>query len=80
MSEVSEEIRAGRLRRKAAKFGLRLIKSHARNPDRLDFGLYGLVIIDINGMVNPHTVDNHPCSWSLDDVESYLSEEQAKAA
>jgi hypothetical protein len=70
---TDEKTREARLRRKAASCDLRLVKSRARDPDRLDHGLYGLIIGGIGGMVNPATVTGQICSWSLDDVEQYLS-------
>lgn len=73
MTTTTDKTREARLRRKAASFDLRLTKSRARDPDRLDHGLYGLIIVGIGGLVNPATVHGHIHSWSLDDVEHYLS-------
>jgi hypothetical protein len=71
---ITDKAREARLRRKAASFDLRLTKSRARDTDRLDHGLYGLVNLRIGGMMNPTTALGHIHSWSLDDVEQYLSD------
>jgi hypothetical protein len=70
----TDKAREARLRRKAVSFDLRLTKSRARDPDRLDHGLYGLIIESIGGMVNPATMQGRIHSWSLDDVEQYLAD------
>ena len=43
---------ATRLRRKANLYGLRLSKSPRRDPDALDYGLYGLIDERTNCVIN----------------------------
>ena len=74
MTTTTDKTREARLRRKAASYDLRLTKSRARDPYRLDHGLYGLIIVSIGGTINPATVTGQICSWTLDDVEQYLSD------
>jgi hypothetical protein len=61
------------MRRKAARYGLRLIKSNRRDPDALDYGLFALVDPRTNGAINPALVGQFVCSWSLDQIEAYLT-------
>ena len=69
-----DKVRENRLRRAADRQGLRLMKSRSRDPQAVDFGLYGLVDVQTNGMVNPAIAGRWSCSWSLDEVEEYLNE------
>ena len=69
----SEAVRERRLRRLARRHGLWLAKSRARRPDRGDFGLYA-VRDDFTGrLVNDADNLSWLCSWTLDDVETYLT-------
>ena len=67
--------RESRLRRRADRRGLRLIKSHRRDPDAIDYGLYGLIDVRTNGLVHASLLDRYACALSLDEVEQYLIEE-----
>jgi hypothetical protein len=71
MSE-SVKVRENRLRRMADRQGLRFVKSRSRDPQALDFGLYALVDVSTNGVVNPPIAGRWICSWDLDEVEEYL--------
>lgn len=70
---TTDKTREARLRRKATSYHLRLTKSRSRNPDALDYGRFALIDPQTNGAVNPALIDRFTCSWSLDDVEHYLS-------
>jgi hypothetical protein len=41
--EVSEKVRENHVRRKADRMGYRVIKSHRRDPDAIDNGLFMIV-------------------------------------
>lgn len=71
----SEKVRENRLRRKADRMGYQLIKSRSRDPDAMDYGLYALINVDTNGAVNPAIAQRWVCSWTLDDVEEFLTSE-----
>jgi hypothetical protein len=72
---TTDKVRANRLRRMAARYGLRLVKSGRRDPRAPDYGLYALIDNRIGGAVNPACPEGHQflCSWSLADVERYLT-------
>ncbi len=53
--------------------GLKLIKSRTRNPDRIDFGLYGLIDLSSGGSVHPMLANRYACALDLEDVEEYLA-------
>jgi hypothetical protein len=65
-----------RLRRMAARQGLRLEKSRRRDPHALGFGTYQLVWIDTNELAasggNPEGYGMH-----LDEIETALKEDRA---
>lgn len=69
----SDKVRENRLRRLAKKYDLLLTKSRRRDPDAVDYGLYALVN-EFNGTVNPALADRWIHSWTLDDVEAYLTD------
>jgi hypothetical protein len=69
----TQKVREDRLRRMAKRRGYRLIKSRTRDPYGVDFGLYGLIDIEINGTVFPSTCLGSPCSATLDEVEAWLT-------
>lgn len=73
MTMTTDKAREARMRRKAASFDLRLIKSRSRNPDAINYGLYGLIDPRTNGLINPPLIGQYDCSWTLEDVERYLS-------
>lgn len=67
--EQAEKVRENRLRRKAERQGLRLVKSRRRDPQAIDYGKYMIVNRDnvvVAGELNTgHALD-------LDGVERYL--------
>ena len=71
--ERVEKVRENRLRRKAERQGLKLIKSRRRDEDALDFGLYTLIDPDTGGTLHPHHALGSPYALDLDDVEVYLT-------
>jgi hypothetical protein len=72
MTAESDKVRENRLRRAAERQGYRLIKSRRRDPYALDFGLYGVVDAETRGTVNP-SLGRSPHSWTLDEVEQWLT-------
>ncbi len=73
-----EKVKENRLRRAADRQGLRLMKSRSRDPNAIDYGLYGLVDIQTNGIVNPPIAGRWACSWTLEEVEEYLNRPDGK--
>lgn len=69
---MNERTAEQRLRRKADRYGLRLMKSRSRDPKAVDYGLYALIDIQTGGAVNPAIAQRWVCSWSLDEVADYL--------
>jgi hypothetical protein len=70
---MGEKVREDRLRRAAQRQGLRLVKSRSRDPRAIDHGLYALIDTQTNGAVNPAIAGRWTCSWTLDEVENYLT-------
>jgi len=77
--QQAEKVRENRLRRMAERQGLRLVKSRRRDPRAIDFGAYMLtdantnhVVAGTGGVGRPH--------WTLDDVESYLTQDTESEA
>jgi hypothetical protein len=68
-----DKITESRLRRMAARQGLRLMKSRRRDPDAYDFGGYMLVDLDTNSAVAGS--DPLPFSLTIQDVTAYLKSE-----
>jgi hypothetical protein len=68
-----EKVRENRLRRAADRRGLRLTKSRSRDPNAIDYGLYAVVDVQTNGIMNPAIAGRWMHSWTLDDVENYLN-------
>jgi uncharacterized protein (DUF697 family) len=62
------------MRRKAYCLGLRLSKSRSRNPDANDYGLYALIDPVAGGAINAALANTFVHSWTLEDVENYLSD------
>ena len=67
-----DKVRENRLRRKADRMGLRLLKSRRRDPDAIDFGLYALVTVDVGGTIHPEGPIS-PYVLDLDGVEEWLT-------
>jgi hypothetical protein len=68
------KVRENRLRRMADRQGLRLVKSRSRDPRAVDYGLYALIDHNTGGAVNPAIANRWICSWTLDEVESWLTD------
>jgi len=71
MNQV-EKVRENRLRQKAKRMGLSVLKSRRRDPQALDFGHFMIVDAHTNGVLagsGPFGAD-----MSLDDVETFLAE------
>jgi hypothetical protein len=69
---ADEKVRENKLRRIADRRGLQLMKSRSRDPKAVDYGLYALVDVRTNASINPAIASRWVCSWTLDEVESYL--------
>jgi hypothetical protein len=74
-----EKTREVRLRRMAYQRGYRLIRSGRRDPQAVDFNRYALFDVRTGGAVNPAIADRWIYSWSLDQVEDFLSDDGPKA-
>jgi len=70
--QEAEKVRENRLRRAAARQGLRLEKSRRRDPRALDYGTYQLVNPFNNTLVAGNL--NQGYGLTLDDVERALNE------
>lgn len=68
---MSDKARENRLRRKAERQGLTLLKSRRRDPDAIDFGGFMIVDQDTNGAVFGATP--HAYSASIEEVEDWLT-------
>ncbi len=71
--DTEEKVRENRLRRMADRQGFRLMKSRSRDPNAVDFGRYALIDPETGGAVNPSLANRWTCSWTLDEVESWLN-------
>jgi hypothetical protein len=72
MPAMVNKVRENRMRRIAARQGLRLVKSRSRDQRAIDHGLYALIDIQTDSAVNPKIAQRWVCSWTLDEVEAYL--------
>jgi hypothetical protein len=72
-TETSEKVREDRLRRMAARQGLRLAKSRVRDPHAMGHGLYALIDDQTGGTISPTLAERWIHSWSLDQVERHLT-------
>jgi hypothetical protein len=70
---METKVTENRLRRLARKYDLRLLKSHARNPENLSFGGYELVDVGTNGVVFGYGNAGYDFNATLEDVAEYLS-------
>lgn len=71
MATEGDKIRENRLRRAAARQGLRLVKSRRRDPRALDYGNYMLIELQRNlCFLGADPLQNGVCT--LDDVEDFL--------
>jgi hypothetical protein len=74
MSPRSEErVRENRLRRAAARQGLQLAKSRARDPKALGFGTYALMNPQTNAVVHADHTLQSGYGLTLDGVEAWLT-------
>jgi hypothetical protein len=73
MAKENPKVRENRLRRKADRMGYRLSKSRSRDPDAIDYGLYALLDPSTGSAVNPALAQRWVHSWSLDEVEKWLT-------
>jgi hypothetical protein len=71
--EQDYKVRQTRLRRIADRRGLRLTKSGRRDPLAIDYDRFALLDIRTGKYVNPPIADRWVCSWTLDEVEQYLT-------
>jgi hypothetical protein len=67
------KVAENKLRRAADRQGLRLEKSRSRDPRAIDYGLFALIDIRKGEAINPPIAGRWTCSWTLDDVEKYLT-------
>jgi hypothetical protein len=72
---MSDKVRENRLRNMADRYGLRLSKSRSRDPRAIDHGLYALLDVRTGGAINRAIADRWIHSWSIDEIEAYLSED-----
>ena len=66
-------VRESRGRRMAKRRGYRLVKSRSRDPQAVDYDLYAVIDVRTNAAVNPPIAGRWLCSWSLEEVEDYLT-------
>jgi hypothetical protein len=48
-------------------------RQRASRADALDYGLFAVIDPRTKGAINPAVVGQFVCSWTLDDVEQYLT-------
>jgi hypothetical protein len=73
------KVRENRSRRAAERAGLRLVKSARRDPNALDFNLFALIDERTDRAINPPLLDRLTCSWTLDEVEHYLTKPKPRS-
>jgi len=73
MTEEDLKVLENRLRRAADRQGLRLVKSRSRDPKAKDYDRYALVDVQTDKAVNPAIAGRWTCSWTIAEVERYLS-------
>jgi len=76
----NQKAREGRLRRAAARHGLRLLKSPRRDPDAFDFGLYALVDVQHGGAIHAGSAIGTPYALDLDEAARCLREFASETA
>jgi hypothetical protein len=69
MTQNEIKVRENRLRRVAARRGLKLTKSYRRDPHALDYGLFALVDLRTDEHLNGGPFSHN---WTLNIVEDYL--------
>lgn len=78
MADQEDKVRENRLRRMAARQGLRLEKSRRRDPRALDYG--GWMIVDLRSNAVVAGGSPIPFRLSLDDVEAWLTDDREEEA
>jgi hypothetical protein len=78
MMMTANKIHENRLRRMAERRGYRLQKSRSRDPHAVDYDCYALIDVQTGGAVNPAIANRWTCSWSLAEVEHWLSLDAAR--
>jgi hypothetical protein len=68
-----DKVKENKLRRAADRRGLRLEKSRSRDPNAIDYGLYAVIDVQTNNLINPAIAGRWKCSWTLDEVDEYLN-------
>lgn len=68
----TDKVKENRLRRVAARRGMRLEKSKRRDPKAIDFGGYMLIDAATNSVVTGGSP--YAYSASLDDIDEYLKD------
>ena len=71
--DQAAKVRENRIRRMADRRGYRLMKSRSRDRHAVDYGLYALIDVRTDGVVNTPIAGHWACSWTLDDVEDWLT-------
>lgn len=74
LTMTNDKTRENRLRRKADRMGLRLVKARSRDSDAIDYGCYFLADIGSGGAVFGMGPIGRP-EASLDEIEDYLKGE-----
>jgi hypothetical protein len=70
-----EKVMENRLRRVADRRGLKLVKSRSRDVNAVDYGLFALIDVRTGGAINPAIANRWACSWTIEEVRSYLEKE-----
>ena len=74
--QTTEQLGESRIRHMAERRGMRLHRSRRRDPTALDYGRY--MLRDTNTRVIVAGTSTGRARWTLDDVEAYLSGNQAR--
>ena len=77
-TDTATKTRENRLRRVAARQGYRLSKRKRHDPNAIDYGLFALIDIKTGGAVNAPLADHFVHSWTLDQVEKWLTNGKGK--
>jgi hypothetical protein len=78
-AEADTTARETKCRQLAEMAGLKLIRAEPRNPDLIDFGLYGLIDLFTGGTVHPMLSEPIRLRVDLEDVEVWLNSTQPGA-
>ncbi len=72
MTTTEHKIYENRLRRMAQRQGLRLIKSRRRDPNALQYGTYGLVDVQTNGLATYGGAVSEGYGLDLTEIEAHM--------